>query len=226
MIGGFPHRAQDSFFHHATEALRREGPAELTLSQYTFGGFPVTRVPKHLKPRCLDQQPHIVVLQFASSDLIVPLHRPTHDPRTTPHRQVSPQPPKFTDRCKWRLQSLLGDLRQLTPVTPLETYLQTMEHLTRTLLDHKVTPVVLSPFVFGGGRSDRLARAASQRLATLVTRQTGALYVDAYSALDAQPRHQMLLKDGTHLSLAGHHVVAEQLLPALRRALRQRESLA
>lgn len=69
MIGGFPHRYEDSCFHLAMERLRKESAHHLIPSIYTFGGFPVTRIPKHLAARCLAANPDIVVVQFASSDL-------------------------------------------------------------------------------------------------------------------------------------------------------------
>jgi lysophospholipase L1-like esterase len=37
--------------------------------------------------------------------------------------------------------------------------------------------------------------------------------------LDQHPHHEMLLADGTHLSLAGHQVVADTLFPSLKKLL-------
>jgi lysophospholipase L1-like esterase len=223
MIGGFPHQPENSFFHHALSQLRSATPHQLVPGIYTFGGFPVTRVPKHLKARCLDTHPDIVVLQFASSDLVVPIHREHRTNSNLVHRAVSVQMPTTVDWCRWQLQGLLGDLRRLEPVTPLETYLATMEQIAGTLLEHGITPVVLSPFVFGAARSDRLARAATRQLSAPLSARPGIFYVDAYAALDRFSRRQMLLKDGSHLSLAGHRVVAEALVPHLKNALLSRE---
>jgi lysophospholipase L1-like esterase len=194
--------------------LRAESHPNLKTSIYTFGGFPVTRISKHLKPRCLDVQPDIVVLQFASSDLVVPIH--PHHPSNLVHRDVPVQSPKMVDWCRWQMQGFIGDLRGLHPITPLETYLQTMEKIVRSLKEHQIIPVALSPFIFGSRRSDRLARAAAGRLQAMLAALPGAVYVDAYSALNSHPRRKMLLKDGTHLSLAGHQVVAEVLAPCLK----------
>lgn len=218
MIGGFPHRPEDSFFHHAIQKLQIKRGSGIVSSSYTFGGFPVTRVPRHLKARCLDKHPHIVVLQFASSDLIVPIHKHHHGSEPV-HRDVSEKLPSISDWFRWQIQGLIGDIRRLPPVTPLETYLQTMEQLVRTLSEHQIIPVVLSPFVFGGWRSDRFARTAAGRLQKLLSSFPGAIYVDAHAALNRHPRRKMLLKDGSHLSRAGHQIVAEVLLPGLETAV-------
>ena len=170
MIGGFPHRQEDSFFHLAIERLRKQTEINLIPSVFTLGGFPITRVPKHLGARCLNEQPDIVVLQFASSDLIVPLRKHHHSGSSSPaHRKVSTNLPAFGDRLKWYCQSLIGDGLSLKPVTPPDIYLETMHSLALTLVKHQVIPVVLSPFVFGGRRSDRIARDCGGRLQQIET---------------------------------------------------------
>jgi len=228
MIGGFPHRTEDSFFHHAIERLRTDTPHQITSSLYTFGGFPITRVPKHLKPRCLDARPDIVVLQFASSDLVVPIRRKHdhHHGQRPVHHEVTTRTANTRDLWRWRLQGLIGDLRQLTPVTPVETYLQTLQQIISSLREHNITPVVISPFVFGGWRSDRIARSAAGQLRQLLASKPDIFYVDAYAALDRHPRRKMLLHDGTHLTLAGQQVVANALLPALKQAVDHRHNTA
>lgn len=222
MIGGFPHRPEDSFFEHAIQQLRTATGRNVVPSIFTFGGFPVTRVPRHLKARCLDAHPDIVVIQFASSDLVVPVHHHSGSSRPV-HHEVSTQMPQAMDLGRWWLQGLIGEVRRLNPVTPLETYLQTLEQIVRALREHQIIPVVLSPFIFGARRSDRLARVAAGRLQTMLAALPGVVYVDAYSPLARQPRRKMLLKDGTHLSLAGQLVVAEALLPCLKTALQDWE---
>jgi len=220
MIGGFPHRQEDSFLHLAVERLRRETKHHIVDSLFTMGGFPITRVPKHLQARCLAVRPDIVVLQFGSSDLIVPVRRHHHHGSSTPvHHNVSARLPNLLDRLKWRLLSALGDGFNLPPATPPEIYLATVTQLARTLIEHQVTPVVMSPFVFGARRSDRIARDCAGRLQQSLSALPKAVYVDAYGVLDRQPRRRMLLRDGSHLSLAGQQVVAEVLFPALKNIL-------
>jgi len=222
MIGGFPHRQEDSFLHLAVERLRAETPHPIVDSLFTMGGFPVTRVPKHFAARCLAAQPHIVVLQFGSTDLVVPLRRHHHHGSQTPiHGQVSPQLPDAFDRLKWAFRSVVGAALGLPSVTPPATYVATMTQLARTLAEHGVTPVVLSPFVFGSRHSDRIARDCVERLRQELAAVPAAVFVDVYAALDREPRRRMLLRDGSHLSLAAQRVVADVLFPVLKRLVEQ-----
>lgn len=213
MLVGFPHRQEDSFFDLALAQLRADSPSQITTSCYSMGGFPITRVPRHLNARCLKTNPSIVVIQFASCDLIVPL-RKNRSSGSSP-RKVSCEPPNLINRLIWQVQGLVGDGLQLEPITPPAVYLATMAQITQQLLDHGVTPVVISPFVFGGRRSDRIAEECHAKL-----HESGELhpteYVDAYSALAQHPRHQTLLADGTHLSLTGHRIVAGVLFTKLK----------
>lgn len=219
MIGGFPHRQEDSFFHHALERLQKETRQVIASSLFTLGGFPITRVPKHMDHRCLAAQPDIVVVQFGASDLIVPLRR-KHNHHgggiSAAQRKVSASPPTLANRLRWHLNSFVGDALRLTPVTPPAVYLETMSRIARTFLEHEVVPVILSPFVFGGPRSDRIARDCAGRMQQALATLPRAVYVDAYSALNRHPRSRMLLCDGTHLSLAGHRMVADVLFPRLK----------
>lgn len=219
MLGGYPHRPEDSFFQLALEHLREESTCQITSSSYTLGGFPITRVPAHLTPRCLNAKPSIVVIQFASSDLIVPLRRKRTIQMSGSHsapRKVSSEPPRLMNRLIWQVQGLVGDGLQLKPITPPPVYLETMGQITRTFLDHGVTPVVLSPFVFGGRRSNRFAHECSLGLQESLGNSPQTVFVDAYAALARHPRHRTLLSDGTHLSLLGHRIVASALYTHLK----------
>ena len=224
MIGGFPHRYEDSFFHRALERVQLLSGLEITSSLFTFGGFPITRVPKYLKSKGLTAQPDIVVLQFASCDLNVPLRKnrkssisnPQSGAQHTSGQHHLSKPTGPSDWLKWQLQGLISDALALPPVTHPDTYLETLLQLVSTLSEHGVTPVVLSPFVFGGRRSDRFARDCAGRVQRALSKIPNATYVDAYSALDRHPRSRMLLADGTHLSTTGQHVVADALVPCLR----------
>lgn len=165
MIGGFPHRYEDSCFHLAMERLRQESGHNIIPSIYTFGGFPVTRVRKHLAARCLAAKPDIVVVQFASSDLIVPLRRTHHDHQvSSAARKVGTASASAVHSLRWLMRGVVGDALRLTPVTNPEIYLETMNHVVQTISESPAIPVVLSPFVFGGHRSDRIARACVPRL--------------------------------------------------------------
>ena len=216
MIGGFPHRYEASCFHLATERLRKATSHNLIPSIFTLGGFPVTRVPKHLSAKCLAAKPDIVVIQFASSDLIVPVRKRQPQPQVLSlARKARADSAGPLHQLKWLSQGIIGDRLRLTPVTPPEVYLETMGQIVRTISEHQAVPVVLSPFVFGGRRSDRLARDCVPRLQQVVAAIPNAHYVEVYSALDQQPRRTMLLGDGSHLTLKGQAVVGECLLASL-----------
>jgi len=221
MIGGFPHRYEDSCFHLATERLRKATGHHVIASSYTLGGFPVTRVLKDLPSRCLASQPDIVVLQFASSDLIVPVRRKHHRHQVdSVGRKVSSASANVVHQLRWGVRGILGDLLQLPPVTAPEIYLETMNRMIRAVAEKPAIPVLLSPFVFGGHRSDRLARECAARLRQVVAVIPSAHYVDVYTVLNHRPRHQMLLSDGTHLSLQGQAMVGDCLFAALAKIVR------
>lgn len=221
MIEGFPHRYEDSCFHHALEQLRKETAHNIISSLFTMGGFPINRIPKHLESKCLAARPDIVVLQFGTSDLVVPVRRQRRSDGSisAAHRSTSANPATQFDRLKWLSQGFLGDVFRLMPVTPPEIYLENMKLLTQTLLEHQVIPVVLSPFVFGGQRSDRITRDCAGRLQQSVAALPKAVYVDAYAALDRHPRWRMLLGDGTHLSIEGQKVVGDALFLCLKKLI-------
>lgn len=118
MIGGFPHRYEDSFFHQAIARLKKETSHQITSTLFTLHAFPVTRVPKHLQARCLAAKPDIVVLQFGSSDLIVPVRRRMHRGSVAPiHHKVSTEMPDLFDRWRWTVRGITGDVLRLTPVS-------------------------------------------------------------------------------------------------------------
>ena len=222
MIDGFPHQPTDSFFYLAITRLRHETKKPITSSIFTMGGFPITRVPRHLEKRCMVFHPNIVVLQFGATDLVVPVRRKKNRDGTTSAvfhgRSVAPA--TLISRTRWLFQGLVGDMLKLDSVTPVELYLETMAGLVRTLLENNIVPVVVSPFVFGSRRSDRNSRFCAGRLQELLATLPRAHHVDAYTALDRHPRHRMLLADGGHLSLLGQQVVSDELLGVLKRIIK------
>jgi hypothetical protein len=237
MIDGYPYERCDSFFAIAAAQISSEGEAALTVTSKTFGGFPVTRAIKYLAKYCIDPRPDAVVVQFASSDLVVLVRRRRTSISSASGLSVSNsvnadikssmrRKPSILDWCHWQLKGLIGDLLGLPSITPLETYLYTMQLIVAESLKNGIMPIILSPFVFGGRRSDRIALAANLRLRAIVEKMPGAIYVDAYSALNAHSRRKMLLNDGMHLSLEGHRVVSDVLTASLKKAIcaRKRES--
>ena len=138
-------------------------------------------------------------------------------------RKVSLAGADAVHRLKWRLQGFVGDALGLSSVTPPEIYLETMAQMIRAIADQGAVPVVLSPFVFGGQRSDRLARKCVASLQPVVAAMPAARYVNVYAALDRHPRRLMLLGDGTHLSVQGQAVAGECLAAVLAPIIRERK---
>ena len=211
MIGGYPHHYDNSFFHLAMQPLQQQTEHNLIPSITTLGGFPVTRVLKHSKTRCLDADPDIVVVQFGSSDSIVR----TKKDRQKSNREVSTASLRPIDWLRWYIQGIIGDALQLEPVTAPEIYIETVGRIVHAISEHGTSVVVLSPFIMGGKCSDRIARNCVPRLEEIVAAIPRCHYVNAYAVLDKHPRSQMLLRDGTHLSLNGHDVVSGCLFETL-----------
>lgn len=234
MIAGFPHRYEDSCFYLAIERLRKELGQSISSSIFTLGGFPVTHAIKYLPSKCLAARPDIVVLQFATSDLVVPVRRKHRHPvrglggrmPSLTERKASDHRASAIDQLRWRIDGIIGDLLRLAPATPPAIYLETMSNMARTISEHQAIPVILSPFVFGGCRSDRIARDCAQRLRRLLATIPNARYVDAYSALDQHPRSQMLLRDRCHLTLEGQAVVGQCLFASLANIFKDKNQAA
>lgn len=221
MIGGYPHRFEDSGFHQAMERLRKETSQKIIPSVYTLGGFPVPRVLKHLQPRCLADHPDVVVVQFGSSDLVVPVRKKRHTNRLAAGTAVPATPATLAYQLRWRLRGLIGDVFQLNPVTSPALYLSSMSRMVEAIAASQAIPVVLSPFVFGAQRSNRIARQCVPMLRQAVECVPMARYMDVYSALDRFPRREILLSDGTHLTLKGQAILGECLFTALSQIVRE-----
>ena len=225
-IAGVPHRFENSFFHLATERLRLESPHNLSSSLFTLSEFSAPRAIQHLPTHGLAEKPDIVVLQFGSSDLRISLRRKSI-PEAMANRSgatahsAGPARPLY-----WQLQGLIGDLLQLPSVTAPEAYLEAMNQMIRIVAAYDAVPVVMSPFVIGSPRSDRVARQCVPVLAKVVAAVPEARYLDAYSVLDKFPRREILLRDGIHLTIQGQVLVAEGLFTLLARLLREQETMA
>jgi lysophospholipase L1-like esterase len=89
-------------------------------------------------------------------------------------------------------------------MTPLESYLTAFLNMVDECRDAGSTVVALSPFVMGGGRSNRFARRYTRALEEQLSRIPGAYFLDAHSLLSQERRSEMLLRDGFHLSARGH----------------------
>lgn len=223
MLKGYPLQVGCSFFHQAVACVQETTRARIETCICSLEGFPVNRAKKHLRPKVLSMNPDVVVVQFGSMDASVPVRRRMGASGNIVGGARSPSgisETRMLDRMKWAYRGVIADVLRLKPVTDRDTYLHTMQRIMRTVTASGARLVVLSPFVLGSGRSDRHAREYARALAAACADVPGVHYVDAYDALDKEPRHEVLLSDGLHLSARGHAIVAGGLAPVLMDAMR------
>jgi lysophospholipase L1-like esterase len=109
-------------------------------------------------------------------------------------------------------------------MTPLENYLTAILEMVDECRDAGSAVVVLPPFVMGGGRSNRFARRYTRALEEQLSEVPGAWFLDAHSLLSQEPRSEMLLRDGFHLSARAHQKLGVALGQVLAKVA-QRESV-
>lgn len=222
MIAGFPLAGEAGFLHRAVQALQQSGQFKVGLAIVPMGGFPASRARKHFAKKALARRPDIVLLQFGSTDASAPLRRAVglrhwlrKDPRV--REQVSIRPASSKDLLKWRLRSLASNLLFVTPIAPMKEYMNAVLGMVDEACLSGSSVVVLSPFVMGGGRSNRFARRYTAALAHRLHGLSDVYFLDVHALQSGFPRQEMLLCDGFHLSDRGH----EELGTALSRLLPQ-----
>ena len=228
MIAGFPLSQEAGFLHHAVQHLHQNGQFKVAFEIVAMGGFPACRAHKHLAKKVLAQRPDIVVLQFGSTDASAPLRHgfglrhlfPRKDPYI--HAKVSTQPPQPLDLVKWQLRNLASELLCVPPIAPLNDYLPALLNMAYECCAAGSMVVVVSPFVMGGGRSNRFARRYTQALAEQLPKSPNIHFLDAHSLLSQSPRPEMLLRDGFHLSTSAHEKLGAALGELLTRTAQQR----
>ena len=230
MIDGVPLPPETGFLHQAIQHLRERGKFDVDLEIVSMAGFPADRVQKHLANEVLAHQPDVVVLQFGSTDAVTALRRgfgvrwffkkDGRFNRGSPE-EGPPQPPGPLDLIRWHLRSLASEILLVPPRTPLDNYLTAMLNMVDECRDAGSTVVVLSPFVMGGGRSNRLARRYTRALEQQLSRVPGAYFLDAHSLLSQERRSEMLLRDGFHLSPRAHQILGVALGQLLEEVLQR-----
>ncbi len=216
MIAGYPLPAENGFLNLAVQHLRQKHPAPVDLEIVTMGGFPATRAPKHFAKRVLVHRPDVVVLQFGSTDASAPLCngvvlRQLLKPDPHMRKKVSPHPPAPVDGWKWRLRNLASELLLVPPLTTLEDYAGAMLDMAWQARCANCEVVVVSPFVMASGRSNRFAREYTEALHRRLPVDGKTHFLDAHTLLSAAPRHELLLRDGFHLSPQAHQKVGTAL---------------
>ena len=161
MISGYPYKS-GGLFEIAC------GSIEACLSRFlqahitSLHNFPAPRAEKHLRKRVLGFKPAYVVIQFGSTDAACPL-RPKRRQvdRSSKSSAISKnaklRPPSLFTLSRWTIASFLSFFWKVHPVTPLSQYIGAIEHMVDDCISAGVTPVVLSPFIFGSKTSTRNA---------------------------------------------------------------------
>jgi lysophospholipase L1-like esterase len=90
-----------------------------------------------------------------------------------------------------------------------------MERMIDACISADVTPIALTPFVYGSRYSMRSGVTYASALRELISNKPGAVVVDCIEVLRPYPKRTILPHDGFHLSQKGHAAVglaiAEQI---------------
>jgi lysophospholipase L1-like esterase len=227
MITGYPHKG-GGLFEIACNLIEKglSRPVQSTIA--SLGGFPAPRAAKYLKSRVFDFDPNYVVIQFGATDAQCPIRtrsRP-NDCRSGPSTDrglkssfdlgvsYHSQPATLFSPLRWELASLIGHLRRIDPITPLSSYIAAIERMVDDCRSAGITPVVLSPFVYGSRFTMRNAVFYTNALHELLGAQD-AILVDCISLLERFSKSLILQHDGFHLSPEGHNVIGEAIAQAI-----------
>ena len=234
MISGYPHEGGRGFFEIACRSIERHMSRTVQSKNVSLGGFPVPRAEKHLRSKVFDFNPHYIILQFGATDAQCPIRRrsrPTDHtsqpnavlgkPATQNRRNSNmfdgwwetthDQPYTLLSPFRWEVASTIGFLRKIKPITPLSTYITAMEHMVDDCMSAHITPVVLSPFVFGSRYTMRNAILYRNELHELYSRVKGMVFIDCIRVLATFRRSMILMNDGFHLSAAAHNLIGEAI---------------
>jgi len=96
-----------------------------------------------------------------------------------------------------------------------------MDRMISACIAADMSPIVLTPFVYGSLYSMRNGVTYANALRELITNKPGAVLVDCIEVLRAYPKGAVLQHDGFHLSQNGHAVVglaiAQQIISHFQR---------
>ena len=233
MITGYPHEGA-GMFEIACELVEKRLSRPVQSTIVSLGGFPAPRAEKYLK-KVFDFNPQYIVIQFGATDAQCPIRarsRPNNrcselsndgnsessaalrTKRTTSYFDYRDQPTTALSHLRWQLSALIGHLRKIEPVTPLSSYIASIERMVVECLSAGIKPVVLSPFVYGSRYTMRNAISYTNALHERLRAGDGIL-VDCVAALAKFPKSSILQHDGFHLSRAGHDLIGEAIAQAI-----------
>jgi hypothetical protein len=219
MISGYPHDA-GGMLEVACGLIEQRLSRPVRSKIVTLGGFTAPRAEKYLKNKVLDFNPDYVVIQFASTDAQCPIRQhnhPTSKSIAAKHAQTFSyhhQPATMLSRLRWEIASLIGQLRKIQPITPIDSYIPAIERMAKDCGTVGAKPIMLSPFVYGSRYTMKNAVTYTTALRELAEAQDMIL-VDCLVPLTDLPKRSILQHDGFHLSRAGHQVVGEAIARAI-----------
>jgi len=212
---------------HRLVEERLSRPVQSTV--VSLGGFPAPRAEKYLK-KVFDFDPQYIVVQFGATDAQCPIRagsRPTDrgseistdgnsKPGTAPGAtSYHGQPATALSPLRWQMVSLLGRLRKIEPITTLSSYIAAIERMVDDCRSVGITPVVLSPFIYGSRYTMRKAIPYVDALRELHTRVPEMIFVDCVSLLADYSKSRILQHDGFHLSRMGQNLLGEAIGQAI-----------
>jgi lysophospholipase L1-like esterase len=217
MISGYPHKA-GGMLEVACHSIEKRLCRPVRSNIVSLGGFPAPRAEKHLRNKALNSSPDYLIIQFGSTDANCPIRRRSR-PSSTSHNLSSSDPraefhhgqsATTLSVLRWELISLIGYTRKIDPITSMPQYVAAIMRMAKACRAAGVTPVVLSPFVYGSRYAMRNAIAYTSALRDLAKVQDMIL-IDCVRALQAQSKTSILQHDGFHLSLIGQDVVGRAI---------------
>jgi lysophospholipase L1-like esterase len=215
MITGYPHDS-GGLFEVACGLVEKSLGRSVEPKLFSLGGFPAPRAEKYFKLQVCTFNPKYVVIQFGSTDAARPIRARRHPPKK-PIQLGRPRvrhPTAFTI-ARWHIQTVVGFLWKTDPITPLSSYITAIEHMVYNSVLTGITPIVLSPFVFGSRHSLKSAANYTNALHDMSARLNCVIFVDCFQLLSRFCKSKILLSDGIHLSRLGHHLVGEAIAQAI-----------
>jgi hypothetical protein len=220
MISGYPHKG-GGLFEVACSFVEKTLSRAVQPTIVTLGGFPAPRGEKHLKKKVFGFNPHYIVIQFGATDAQCPVRAASRrtDRCSKPVGRLRPssalsyhsQPATVLSRLRWEIASLIGYLRKIEPITPLSLYVAAIERMVDDCLSAGITPVVLSPFVYGSRYTMRNAIPYTDALNELHSRAQDMIFVNCCRLFGNLPKSMILMHDGFHLSRMAHNVLGETI---------------
>jgi len=237
MITGYPQES-GGFFEVACRSIEKNLMRPVQSRLVSLGGFPAPRAERHLGKKVFEFKPHYVVLQFGATDAQCPIRARNSSTKYISKFDVDRasavsqsrsssvlrflrwemdqgQPYSVVSPLRWKIASIMGFIRKIEPITPLPAYVAAIEHMVNDCIAAKITPVVLSPFVFGSTYTMRNAILYTKALHELHQRVQGMLLIDCIQVLAAFPKSTILLNDGFHLSGEAHSQIGEAIGQAI-----------